>query len=394
MAIHLPRLPLQPIPNDAVDIHVRVDRERCTPPHDLARFDNTWQTFSIFELLSCAALQSVDSPRVVAGETPAQARLSDAWFRLWDWNPHAEHDRQGHRRLMLDAHANPDRQGDVTELLGNGLGIALAQRVLRVPLSAFTRRNFSAKVRQDFDVTTPTGIVWLENRGRFERNHLKNAIEELDAKFENTPKTRSYQRCMAAITCPSTKLWRTGADVELMDPAGDPSPPTREEEAKAVARYYRAYASRLGLSVGSYFDLVQEMPVRTLGRSIRERRRLVPDYDQQPWLWGTHEARISKSRYVGIMGEGWSALDSAAARTGVRPPQFSEGGWFLGLWLEAARSLSSYDLYEFLAVREGTETALVDGSVYCARFTDGSVFAASSSMRELKRALRLTEIRV
>ncbi|MEZ4401415.1 MAG: hypothetical protein R3B06_15425 [Kofleriaceae bacterium] len=58
--LHLPGLPLHPIPGDRVHLKVKVDTSRCVPPKAIADFDETWIDVSLIDLVTCGALYHTD----------------------------------------------------------------------------------------------------------------------------------------------------------------------------------------------------------------------------------------------------------------------------------------------------------------------------------------------
>src|SRR4051812_43514924 len=128
-----------------------------------------WQKLSLLEIATRAVLHFDGAPLVPArGESQSDAELRRAWGQLADWGLRGV-EFDGRRRLVVEKGANPDALGRLSELLGEGIGLVLAERALGVPYTAFSRRTFKPKVKHDYDVTTPNGNVRVELRGRFRR---------------------------------------------------------------------------------------------------------------------------------------------------------------------------------------------------------------------------------
>jgi hypothetical protein len=405
----LPGLPGLPIPGSKVDLLIKIDggsrlNPACVPPPNIASLNNAWRRFSLPEIVHWGTLH-FQGLKIAKGanETTKQARMRRCWQEFVDYNPRAV-TVNGRERLVVDKHANPDEQRRFSEIIGEAIGVAIVGKALPAGRAAFTRRSFNRTTRHDYDISTPTGIVWLETRGRYGGGGRSKAMLEVDRKFNRKHKYRivkkkgsqsktvvttvgagDYSQAIAALVYPSDDGNRKLPDVELMDPPGQSRQPARVERARRVLRHYFEIFDRQNvkamLDIQRLLDLSDVELERELDTGIRlfsESRNYPP---KRIAYFGRTSLRVLGEQFVGTYFDG-AAAPPWLTQTGAAPAE--SGIFFYGIWRGVIERLGSFDLLELLSSNADTAVTVTDAGTTFVLFNDGVLTAWSSSIQQLK----------
>jgi len=366
----LPGLPGHPIPDDVVQLLIAVDSGRCKPPAQIARFDRTWQSVSILELVTRGAMYfAADlAPVLAPRETRAEAWMRRFWQDLVDARPRSVSDGK-HARLVFDRGNEPDEEARRSMLVGEALAVLMTERMFDIPYTAITR----TPGRHDHEFLGNEGVVRVEARARFDRKGRQAAIAELDDKFGST---RNFARSVAVISYPSDRVRRTAADLEILDPEGDPQPPSRPDRMRAVLRHYEQYAERNGNeALFTLYSFLLSLTDDDLLPLFVSGRRTILDSAIPPSLGGDRVFRIGGETHLGYLRSGFAAPTWLGER--------GDGVVFTGLWTGALeRSLSS-DIERLLDVRGGSRTSQDEHGTLFVQLGDGTLFVWARHERGL-----------
>lgn len=390
--IILPGLPGHPIPDDSVDLLIHVDGTRCVAPPEIQAYHRSWQTFSLFEIVTRGRLHFTGSDfQVGLNETRDDAQQRQVWQELLNMSPTVQ-THNGRRRLVMRAGTNLTVRRRVSQLIADALGVMVMERVLGRSYTAFS----FVDERHDYEVLVGRRVLKLETRGRFNQSGRAGAIHQLDSKFGAS---RNYARAVGAIAYPSDRPARTFADVELLDPEGNAEPLKRPALLRSVLRHYVSLFESLKSPVVQELTSLVELPAGELRHVIDER-------DPRRWHWnrqigdysyfGEWEASIGNARIVGRLVREFPLPARLAQLLDV--PKHHEGVGLWGVWKPVTRVLASRDTLRLLKAtwddpeRSGARARLSAG-VAAVSLSDGTYFAWAPRLGVLQDGIGLRRAR-
>lgn len=281
MSIVLPGTGLPKVTDANVWFKVKVDVARCGPPSAgthaaLTRIEQDGFLVPISRLVSYS---SIFFPHAADhwGIGDDRARIANAWARLLNWKPDVTQDSLERPRFTLDPKvaAMEGASGDkrwISELLGVGVGLAVAREVYGVP---HRKWHSLGAGRLDYEGRRPDGrSVQVELRGRFERQNWQSAVRQVHEKISAGAPVDERAGILFA---PRTNVGHRTEEILIVDPEGeDPTVPDPHRHERALLLHYRdVFLTQASRDVAERLRSLAELPGPLFERFLQNGDRVL-----------------------------------------------------------------------------------------------------------------------
>lgn len=379
--LNFPYLPGRPVPGNDLHLKVTVNSTVCTPPQEIAEFHDQWLNIPLREIVLSGAIhyQNTNLP-ILPNEHALERRMRSTWEDIWKGSPRSQ-PVAGRNRLLFGPIGDPDEQTRLSYILGDTIGVAVAKRIYGVSYAAFTKRNYSPATRHDFEISVGGNAVMLETRGRYDKNHRIDALQQIAHKFGAV---RNFNRAMGVLVYPSNNLNRSIEDVEIVDPEGDDVPPTRMSLARQVLSHYLPYFDEQNVSVRLVLRGLIAMSNEELESTLSNGASGIvePRNARRIAHFGRTSLPLGGDSFYGTYFAGWAAPRWGDISLGQR-----EGLFYWGISRQVIKRLGTLELFDLLPSTQGFQATVTDDGVQLFLFDDGILIAWTPDWETLQAAV-------
>lgn len=327
----IPNSNLPPIPNDVVNLEVKVDYSRCNrPPQSLIdKLQNIEENGINVEISKIIAYSGIQFHKVAQDFLGIGTQLSliqNSWQNIANWHPRSEiRKKDNKKKLIIDDHDNPNIKRFNTELLGVGVGLYTAKTIYDVPYRFWVSGGHS---RFDFYAPTKNNKkINIEVRGRFKKNQWKKAIEQV---YNKIPANSEFENYAGIIYAPRKSAATSSEDIFILDPNGKDKEQDLFFKYRCILLHYLPYFVEQNFIAFSnrlieiiQFPKEQFYNYINFGDSILEKSQSSRSY-----------FKIGKFRFLGTA---WDGVCWPSHFTGL--VDNFEGAFFSGVWDEIINAI-------------------------------------------------------